>query len=212
MHHIVFTFDPISPYAYLAFERLPQALEGHSVMVHYRPVLLAGLLGHWGQKGPAEVEPKRAWTYRQVAWLAHSHGIPLRMPSVHPFNPLPLLRLALACSPAGGLPNRRVVEAIFRHVWQGGGDPVGATRLAALAIELAPLRDPASADVKNELRAHTDAAIAQDLFGVPTLQCDGRSFWGLDALPMLAAALRGNAWFDTPAWDEASAVPVGVRR
>lgn len=212
MHHIVFTFDPISPYAYLAFERLPQALEGHSVMVHYRPVLLAGLLGHWGQKGPAEVEPKRAWTYRQVAWLAHSHGIPLRMPSVHPFNPLPLLRLALACSPAGGLPNRRVVEAIFRHVWQGGGDPVGATRLAALAIELAPLRDPASADVKNELRAHTDAAIAQDLFGVPTLQCDGRSFWGLDALPMLAAALRGDAWFDSAAWAEAGAPRPGVVR
>ena len=69
MKRISFHFDVISPYAWLAFERLPQALEGLSVVVDYQPLLLAGLLGHWGQKGPAEIEPKRAWTYRQVAWL-----------------------------------------------------------------------------------------------------------------------------------------------
>ena len=57
MHNIDFWFDPISPFAYLAFEQLPQALEGCSYAVNYRPVLLAGLLAHWGQKGPAEIEP-----------------------------------------------------------------------------------------------------------------------------------------------------------
>lgn len=66
MKSLVFHFDPISPFAYLAFERLPQVLVGCSYVVEYRPVLLAGLLQHWGQKGPAEVEPKRAWTFRQV--------------------------------------------------------------------------------------------------------------------------------------------------
>ena len=67
MKSLSFWFDPISPYAYLAFEHLPQALEGCSYVVDYRPVLFAGLLGHWGQLGPAEIEPKRAWTFRQVA-------------------------------------------------------------------------------------------------------------------------------------------------
>ena len=111
MKHIGFWFDPISPFAYLAFERLPEALEGCSYAVEYRPVLFAGLLAHWGQKGPAEIEPKRAWTYRHIAWLAHTHGITMQMPAVHPFNPLPLLRLALA---AGA--NRRTVEAVMRPV------------------------------------------------------------------------------------------------
>ena len=50
MTAIDFHFDVISPYAWLAFQRLPQALEGHSVVVRYQPLLLAGLLGHWGQK------------------------------------------------------------------------------------------------------------------------------------------------------------------
>ena len=40
-------------------------------------VLFAALLHALGQKGPAEIEPKRAWTFRQVHWLANRHGIPL---------------------------------------------------------------------------------------------------------------------------------------
>ena len=207
MKSIAFWFDPISPFAYLAFERLPQALEGCSYAVSYRPVLFAGLLAHWGQKGPAEVEPKRAWTFRHVAWLAQQHGIALNTPTVHPFNPLPLLRLAIACGP-----NRRVVEAVMRHVWVGGGVASDATRIAALTQSLAPARDPASAAVKNELRAATDEAIARGLFGVPSFELDGRLFWGLDALPMLRAALLGDAWFDGPAWDEAGAPRPGVVR
>jgi hypothetical protein len=122
MKPLTFWFDPISPYAYLAFEHLPQALEGCSYTVDYRPVLFAGLLGHWGQLGPAEIEPKRAWTFRQVAWHAHQLGIPMDMPAQHPFNPLALLRLGLASAPSAGLPNRRVVELLMRHVWRGGAD------------------------------------------------------------------------------------------
>jgi 2-hydroxychromene-2-carboxylate isomerase len=163
-------------------------------------VLFAGLLAHWGQKGPAEIEPKRAWTYRQIAWFAHRHGIEMQLPAVHPFNPLPLLRLALAAGP-----NRRVVEALMHHVWRGGADPLDAARLAALAQALAPARDPAAPQVKAELRAATDEAIAHGLFGVPSFELDGRLFWGVDALPMLRAALEGDAWFGSGAWEAAAA-------
>jgi 2-hydroxychromene-2-carboxylate isomerase len=207
MKRIDFWFDPISPFACLAFERLPEALEGCNYMVEYRPVLFAGLLNHWGQKGPAEIEPKRAWTYRHIAWLAHQHGIELRMPAVHPFNPLPLLRLAAAAGP-----NRRVVEAVMRHVWRGGGDASDPSRLDALAQELSPARDPASPEVKAELRATTDAAIARGIFGVPTFEVDGRLFWGFDALPMLRSAVLGDPWFDGPAWQQAGHRPGGVQR
>ena len=210
MKVITFWFDPVSPFAYLAFERLPQALAGCSHAVIYRPVLLAGLLAHWGQKGPAEIEPKRAWTFRHVHWLAQQHGIALDTPAVHPFNPLALLRLALAQSPQG--PNRRVVEALLRHVWIGGADPTDAARLAALVQALAPALDPASAPVKEALRASTAEAIARGVFGVPTFEVDGRLFWGLDALPMLRAALLDEPWFDGPAWNDAAVPRPGVLR
>lgn len=213
MTPITFWFDPISPYAYLAFERLPQALAGCSVVVDYRPVLFAGLLQHWGHKGPAEIEPKRAWTFRQVAWLAHQHGIELVTPAQHPFNPLGLLRLAQACAPAGGTPSRRVVEQLFHHVWRSGGqDANEPQRLQALAAALKPARDPNGPEVKAELRAQTDAAIARGLFGVPSIEVGERLFWGLDALPMVAALLKGEAFFQGVEWDEAGAPRPGVVR
>ena len=212
MKRIVFWFDVISPFVHLAFERLPQVLEGCSYEVAYRPLLLAALLQHHGQKGPAEIDSKRAWTFRHVHWLAEQQGMQLDTPATHPFNPLALQRLALACAPAGGLPNRRVVQTLLAHVWHGGGDASDAARLAALSAELAPVRDPAGADVKAELRAHSEEAIACGVFGVPSFELDGRVFWGLDSLPMLRAALQGEPWFDGPAWQREGAPRAGVRR
>jgi 2-hydroxychromene-2-carboxylate isomerase len=207
LKRLVFWFDPVSPFAYLAFERLPQALAGCSYEVEYRPLLFAGLLKAWGQKGPAEIEPKRAWTFRHVHWLAHELGMPLQTPAQHPFNPLPLLRLAVAAGP-----NRLVVETVFRHAWRGGGDANDAQRLTALAQQLAPVRSPDGDDVKRELRDNTEAALQRGVFGVPTIELDGHLFWGLDALPMVAAALRGDTWFDGPDWDREGAPRAGVQR
>jgi 2-hydroxychromene-2-carboxylate isomerase len=213
MRTLDFWFDPISPYAWLAFDALPDVLEGLSVQVNYRPVLLAALLTHWGQKGPAEIEPKRSWTYRDVQWRAHRQGLPMELPLQHPFNPLPLLRLALACAPSGGLPSRHVVETLFRHVWTGGKDAVDKRRLAALHEALRPERDPSSEPVKAELRSLGEQAIALGVFGVPTIVAEGRCFWGADALVMLRDALTGGAWFAGEAWDLAArARPAAIRR
>jgi 2-hydroxychromene-2-carboxylate isomerase len=212
MKHLRFYFDVVSPFAYLAFERLPRVLDGLSHSVDYQPILFAGLLSHWGQKGPAEIEPKRAWTFRHVHWQAHRDGIDLQTPAQHPFNPLALLRLSLACAPVGATPSRYVCEQVFRHVWQGGGDPNDAQRLAELANRLSPRLDPNGDAVKQALKDSTAQALAKGVFGVPTIELDGRLFWGVDSLDMVAANLRGDAWFDGPAWSEAAVAPPGVQR
>lgn len=218
MKHITFYLDFISPYAYLAFEHLPEALAGTSYSVGYKPVLFAGLLKHHGQLGPAEIAPKRDWTYRQVLWLAHTLRIPLQMPASHPFNPLPLLRLAVACSPDAepGQPSRYVCESIFRHVWRGGADAADAPRLAALAQTLVPQQQQQGKErddqVKAQLKNNTEEAIAQGVFGVPMFAVDDKLFWGLDSLPMLRGYLLGEPWFEGEDWKNASQVSVGVSR
>src|ERR1700693_6453432 len=91
-------FDFISPFSYLqivAFDRFPP-----EVNLTLRPVLLAGLLNHWGHKGPAEIPEKRRFTYRFVQWLAERQGGPMKFPPVHPFNPIKALRLAIAAGNA----------------------------------------------------------------------------------------------------------------
>jgi 2-hydroxychromene-2-carboxylate isomerase len=211
MKHITFYFDVISPYAYLAFECMPGALQGLSYRVSYKPVLFAGILKHHGQLGPAEIEPKRDWTYRQVQWLSHQHHIDMQLPAVHPFNPLVLLRLAVACD-SQGLPNRYVTEKLFHHVWRGGQDAANVQRLQALTDVLAPVLDPDTIDVKTLLKAHTEEAIHKGVFGVPTFEVDGKLFFGFDALPMLTAYLQGDAWFSGASWRAVEGVAKGSPR
>ena len=210
MKHITCYLDFISPYAYLAFEKLPVALMGHSYSVTYKPILFAALLKHHGQLGPAEITPKRDWTYRQVLWQAQRHGVELQLPASHPFNPLGLLRLAVACD-ARGEPNRYVCETLFKHVWQGGAEAADPARLQALTAQLAPQRVVNSDEVKAQLKAHTDEAIGLGVFGVPTFAVDDKLFWGFDALPMLQAYLSGDPWFDD-GWRAAASVAQGLRR
>ncbi|WP_293661068.1 2-hydroxychromene-2-carboxylate isomerase [Rhodoferax sp. OV413] len=213
MKQITFYLDFISPYAYLAFDALPRALEGLSYSVRYKPVFLGGLLKHNAVLGPAEVPPKRNWIYRHVQWLAQQQGLELAFPAAHPFNPLGLLRLAIA-SQADGLPNRYVCETLFKHVWTGGADAADAQRLEAVTALLAPGRDAADASVKAQLKAHSDEAIAQGVFGVPSFEVDGKVFWGLDALPMLRACLEDATWFTGEGadarWNAVHSIPSGI--
>jgi 2-hydroxychromene-2-carboxylate isomerase len=211
MKTITFYLDFISPYAWLAFNALPQALQGISHRVVHKPVLFGAMLKHHGQLGPAEIAVKRDWTYRQILWLAHQQGCELQLPKTHPFNPLALLRLALACD-ADGEPNRFVCEQVFRHVWCGGEDALDAERLSALSAQLQATRDPGSTEVKQQLQAHTEEALARGVFGVPSFVVDDKLFWGQDALPMLRACLLGDDWFEGPDWNAVQGVRVGIRR
>lgn len=210
MKTITCYIDFISPYAYLAFEALPQSLEGVSHRVVYKPVLFAAMLKHNGQLGPAEIPGKREWTYRQVLWQAKQLGVAMDMPQSHPFNPLALLRLAVACS-ADGEPNRYVCETIFNHVWQGGAAADDAARLQTLTQQLAPQRSVDAPEVKIQLKANTEEAIARGVFGVPTFCVDDKVFWGLDALPMMHACIDADQWFDGP-WQAAGQIRQGVIR
>ncbi len=212
MKRITFYLDFVSPYAWLAYERLPEVLEGLSYSVDYRPVLLGALLQQQGNPGPVGIPPKRDWTYRHVCWLGHSLGIPLQMPARHPFNPLPLLRQALACSVDGSV-NRFVAGTVLRHVWVGGEDALAPERLDALATAVAPQlqpgREPGDATTKALLRQNTEQATSAGVFGVPAFAVDGKLFWGYDGLPMLRAWLEGDSWFES-GWDTAARVPSGL--
>jgi 2-hydroxychromene-2-carboxylate isomerase len=201
-------FDPISPYAYLhlqQFGRLPPTLEIECV-----PILFAGLLKHWGHKGPAEIAPKRAYTYQQVVWLARHLGIPLRLPPRHPFNPLPLLRLLAAAGPT-----RTQVVGTFDLIWREGHDAEDPETLGELARRL-DIGNPeavlADERVKRKLHDNTAAAIAAGIFGVPTFAIGDRLFWGQDSLPMMLDFLRDPGLFDSDEMRRATCIPVGTTR
>jgi len=201
-------FDFISPFSYLQSEELGAL--SPPLRIRYRPVLLAALLSAHGQKGPAEVPGKREFTYRFVVWQAKKAGITLKFPPAHPFNPLPLLRLAIACDCAP-----EAVHRIFRFVWRDGRLPDLPLEWAELLHQLgiddaqARIADP---EVKGGLRRETDAAIARGVFGVPTIAVGSELFWGVDATEMALEYMRNGARFTDPEYARVAGLPTAAVR
>lgn len=208
MREIRWYFDFLSPFSYLQCH-LMHRLPG-DVRVTYVPVLLAGLLDHWGTVGPAEIAPKRLFTYRFCRWWADRHGIPLVLPPAHPFNPLGVLRLAVARNG-----DRETVHGVFDFIWAEGRDPNDQDSWRELVERLgledatALTSDPA---VKRRLRDNTEGAASGGVFGVPTFEIDGEFFWGVDATDMVLDYLADPVLLDSPEMARYGTLPVGARR
>lgn len=202
-------FDVVSPYAYFQSERLDRV--ERVATVRRVPVLFAGLLEHWGQLGPAEIVPKRRFTFRYAIWHAARLGLPLRLPPGHPFNPLRLLRLAAAFE---GRPD--VVAVVFRFVWAEGlsaDDPAAWRALCGrLGVDDGDAL-VARPDVKTRLLENGREAISRNVFGVPTFVTpDGEIFWGEDATDMLLDHLAGAPLLRSAEMLRADTLPVAKSR
>lgn len=201
-------FDFISPFAYLQFQQLNTLPP--DLVINYKPVLFAGLLDHWGQKGPAEIAAKRKFTYRFVQWKAGELGIPLKFPPQHPFSPLSFLRAAVAL----GATNESIAT-IFEFLWKEGNDPSVPDAVLELGKRLAVddlnarVADPT---VKEILIQNGKEALARGVFGVPTIVVDGELFWGSDSLDMFCAYLKNPGLLQSAEMLRISDLPVGQER
>ena len=201
-------FDFVSPFSYLQCERLPALAP--ALQVRCKPVVFGAILAANSHKGPAEIPRKRDFTYRFAHWQAGKLGIPFKFPHEHPFNPLPLLRLAIVCDS-----RYDAVQRIFRFVWRDG-------RLPDLPIEWVELTQKldvhdadariGAADVKDELRRNTDEAIARGVFGVPTLAVGAELFWGVDATDMAREFAAAGCRYVDPEYARIAALPTGIVR
>ena len=196
-------FDFVSPFAYIGLNRLKELPS--DVAIIYRPVLFAGLLNHWEQKGPAELPTKRRYTYRWTHWWAKSLGLPFKYPAAHPFNPLHHLRLAVAC---GSKPE--AIRMIFDEIWTTGADASDAGRFSALSGKLGIAE--IGQEAKDLLRKNTEQAVQRGVFGVPTFEVDGELFWGADSMEFLRSFLADPAELRNAEMLRLDGLPVAAAR
>lgn len=189
--------DPVSPYAWLGLTDLDR-IEAAGARIVVVPVLFAGLLNAHGTVGPAEVDAKRRYLFRDVMREAARRGLAFAGPPGHPFNPLPALRMCTAVD--DDAQRRALLVALTRASWERGENLMDDATLVRLADAtgldgaalLAAAQTPA---VKGALADATAQAVADGVFGVPTFRVDDNEelFWGADRIDTLLWRLQGHA-------------------
>lgn len=206
MEQALWFFDLISPFSYLHYHAMRPLRD--RLQIAAVPVLFAGLLKHWGTKGPAEVPAKRLHTYQYCVWAASRQGLAFRMPPRHPFNSLAAQRLCVALGATD-----QIVESAFHFVYAEGRDP--ERELAAFGERLGVSDVDAligAIDVKQQLVNNTQRAVDLGVFGVPTLAFRDRLFWGSDTVDWALQFVDEPNLFQQPGYEAAAKVEFGVAR
>ena len=202
-------FDFISPFAYLQFSQFKQFEGELDITIH--PILFGALLKHWGQLGPAEIVPKRVFTYRFFKWKADRMEVEYIMPPSHPFNPLPALLSCIA-----GNSTFEVTQEIFNIIYKQGWQPdqkEGIVKLEAIASKHTSHHSNLDEkSLKKKLRSNTSKAIKNGVFGVPTFVVEGQVFWGGDASDMMLDFIKNPGLFSSEEMKRISSMPMGLIR
>lgn len=208
-------FDYISPYAFIAWQKLPELIAEHKLRLEPVPVLFGGMLKHNGTLGPAEIPVKRKWVYTDALRSAAMDGIMMQFPPTHPFNPLHALRATVLVAQEAPDKLDVVITDLFAAAWQASHDlSTWKTVAGVLANHGLSLTEEAcsSVDVKTKLRQNTDEAINKGVFGVPSFALGDQIFWGHDRIAHLDYILRHGDPLDHELAAEALATPSGIER
>lgn len=191
-----FYFDFQSPYSYLAFNWLKVnkvLLEHLKIEIKYIPIFLGAVIKHYETKGPAEIEPKRNYLFKDCMRLASKRGIPFTPPKILPFNSLYVLRMVEAASQEKKF---SLIEAFFSAGWEKGQD-IGSEEslfkvLKENSFSTDLLEHCTSVNVRRNMKANFKTAIEKGVFGVPTFIFKNELFWGNDSTDHLVDFIRGE--------------------
>ena len=185
-----FIFDFGSPNAYLVWKVLPGIAARAGARVNLIPCLLGGVFKATGNQSPAQafgsIRGKLAYENLETQRFVARHGLTAYRFNPHfPVNTLLIMRGLVAARRAGVEDAYR--EAVLSAMWEQGlkmDDPeIVAGVLAGAGLDARALleatQDP---EVKAELVANTEAAVARGVFGVPTYFVGDEMFFGKERL------------------------------
>ncbi len=190
-----FWFDLASPYSALAALRIGDAAAGLEVRWH--PFLLGPIFQAQGwNDSPFNIYPaKGRWMWRDVPRRAARRGVSFRQPSRFPRHSVLAGRVALVALDEGW--GEDCVRAMFRAEFSDDADIADPAAMASIVSRLgkdgsAVVARAQSQPIKDALRASTEQATRQGIFGAPTFLVDGELFWGDDRLEDAIAWARGD--------------------
>lgn len=193
---IEFFWDAASPYSYLAATQLDALAARTGATISWRPFLIGGAFKATGNTMPAAVPAKARYMRDDLRRWARRYGVPFNFPELFPLRSV--LAQRVACAARARLPAASTLPlALMRAYWVDGCDLSQAEQVERVCTALgldgtALLAAAESTEVKDQLRADTEEAVARGAFGAPTLFLGEHMFWGNDRLKLLEACLKGE--------------------
>ena len=178
---IDFYFDFISPYSYLAHQKI-KSIKG--VNFNYKPVLVGGLHNLQGITAPAFIKHKLKHMISDCDLIAKKDKSNFIWNSNFPINSLNIMRGYLFIN----VENRDLyLNVMFDAYWKDNlnisNEEIIKTLIKKSKIEVASffegIKDP---KIKEELKNVTQEAHDKDIFGAPTFVVNNKIFWGQDRL------------------------------
>jgi 2-hydroxychromene-2-carboxylate isomerase len=198
MPSIDYFFSTVSPYTYLAGQRLEDIAARHGATVAYRPVDLGGLFPRTGGVALADRHPSRQeYRLQDLRRQAAKAAMPINLrPMFWPVNGAPAAYAIIAAQAAGGGDLGGLVHSILRACWAEQRN-IAEDEVIRDCLSRAGF-DPGLADRGLLMGAETYAAnleeaVARGVFGAPFYITDiDERFWGQDHLADLDLHLAGK--------------------
>ena len=197
MARIDYFFATLSPYCYLAGERLEAIAAKHGAEIVYKPFDLVTAFGRTGGTPPKDRHPSRQeYRAQELTRQAGKLNMPFNLKPAHwPTNGAPAAYAFIAAQNAGGGDLGKLAHAIFRSVWVDEKD-IAEDDVVKDCLKEAGF-DPALADSgmlqgAETYAANLEEAVERGVFGAPFYIVGEEKFWGQDRLEDLDAHLAGQ--------------------
>ena len=181
---IEFYFDFISPYSYLAYQKLKTLNKDNFFKIVYKPILLGGLHNLGGITAPAFNVRKMKNMKDDCKLIADKNKIQFQWNENFPINSLYLMRGYLVIDE--NLKDK-FFEVCFDYYWKENIDISNEKNVIKILDtcsinKINFFKDIENNKVKDKLKKLTNLAFEKDIFGAPTFIVNNKIFWGQDRL------------------------------
>ena len=197
MVQIDYFFATISPFVYLAGDRLEAIAARYGATIRYVPINAPALFPRTGGQVLAERHDSRK-TYRLQELRRWSARLGKKLdlaPAFFPANPAPSSYAVISAARAGGGDLAGLVQAFPRAVWAEGRniaeDEVVQEIVARYGFDPREI-DRGMFTAAEVYTANLEEAVARGVFGVPFYVVGDERFWGQDRLEDLDLYLAGR--------------------
>ena len=197
MPEIDYYFSVLSPFTYLAGDRLEEIARRRDAVINYKPFDIIELFGRTGGVPPKDRHASRqAYRLQDLARIARLSGMAINPAPAHwPTDPAPGSCAVISAAGSADGDVARLVRCLLRSCWADELDigDVAVVRDCLIKAGFPPeLVENGSGTALGEYRSNTEEAVARNVFGAPTYVVGNEVFWGQDRLQHLDAWLAGE--------------------